>query len=123
MGKRLLKKFLSWIVPDRRGVGTVGRSSLDINEGAGPTNSIASLIRFLEAKAKRVDLLSIFAKKDTESVGRISAHDFIMVCAELGAVTVTPKQAIELADRFGAAPGSDYIMYRKIMRAGLGRRY
>ena len=46
---------------------------------------------------------------DSSSVGRITAEEFCAALSDLGVSTTTPREALDLADRFKAAAGIPYV--------------
>lgn len=107
------KHFLSWATQS-----PVAGSAQD-SKALVPVETVkrtsGTTIKFLEKALQRgIDLLSVFGRFDSLSVGRITANEFCAVLADLGLSNVTQREALELADRFRAAVG-DYILYRKIV--------
>eukprot|EP01038_Epipyxis_sp_PR26KG_P008719 gene8719-11781_t len=107
------KKFLSWATPS---LVSTTKSQGNVSIGNAQVRSVGSIIRFLEKAFRRgIDLLSVFGRYDSSSVGRISSNEFCSALSDLGLSSVSQKEALELADRYRAASG-DFVLYRKIVQ-------
>ena len=79
-------------------------------------NMTNMIIRCIEHNIKKgVDLISLFGRYDSKVVGRVSADEFCAVLADLGLSSVTQKDVLDVAEIFKAAPGSNFIMYRRLV--------
>lgn len=125
------KNFLRWITPDSKTVASlmagndddasdnVYLSSHATGDGkaASVKNTGGTITRFLERCMLRgVDLMSIFGRYDTISVGRVTSSEFCSALSEMGLSSLTQRDALEFADRYRSAAG-DFILYRRIVAA------
>ena len=118
------KKFLSWSTPDPRAAPLAGIAvqdgvaSLDGHPGGSigtPRKNAGMITKFLEKCVLRgIDLLTVFGRYDTISVGRVTSSEFCSALSDMGLSSVTQHEALEFADRYRAAAG-DFIIYRKIV--------
>jgi hypothetical protein len=73
------------------------------------------MVKLLETALRRgVDLLAVFGRYDATGVGHITADDFCAALADLGASSVTQREALDIADRFRAA-ANNFVLYRRIV--------
>jgi Ca2+-binding EF-hand superfamily protein len=125
------KNFLRWITPDSKTAAllmagndddafdNVYLSSHATGDGkaASVKNTGGTITRFLERCMLRgVDLMSIFGRYDTISVGRVTSSEFCSALSEMGLSSLTQRDALEFADRYRSAAG-DFILYRRIVAA------
>ena len=79
------------------------------------SHNAGSILRLLEkALLRGVDLLSTFGRYDSLNVGRVTALEFCAALTDLGLSGVSPREALEIADRFKAAAGQ-VVLYRRIV--------
>jgi Ca2+-binding EF-hand superfamily protein len=109
------RDFLDWCMVNPRDV--TGSDSVHPKRPVDSSRNVTSLVmRCLEHQIKKgVDLLSVFGRFDSKVVGRISADEFCSALADLGLSSVTQRDALDFAEIFKAAPGSNFIMYRRII--------
>lgn len=119
------RKFLEFCTPSNRTAATIvfadqnDQVSTIVTEAqedeAARQHSAGSVIRFLERALERgIDLLTVFGRYDSISVGRITGSEFCAALADLGLSSVNVKEATEVADRFRASAG-EFILYRRIV--------
>jgi len=110
---------LTWATPD---TDPESRQVIsDIGAFGAPKRTAGTITRFLEQALQRgVDLLSVFGKYDSKSVGRITASEFCSALSDLGLSSITQAEALEFGARFKAT-GGDFIMYRRIVYEFLRR--
>jgi Ca2+-binding EF-hand superfamily protein len=112
--KTRYREFLDWCTVNAKDV-PVG-DTVHKRAGDHSRNATSLIMRCLEHQIKKgVDLLSVFGRFDSKAVGRISADEFCSALADLGLSSVTQKEALDVAEIFKAAPGSNFIMYRRII--------
>lgn len=113
------KKFLSWATPDAKtsmSVGTAADSGM-VNQSisATPRKNAGIILKFLEkCMLRSMDLLSVFGRYDSISVGRVTSSEFCAALSDMGLSSITQREVLEFADRFRAAAG-DFILYRRIV--------
>ena len=112
-GRVAWKKFLTWATPD---TDPEARQTIsDLGAFGAPKRTVGTITRFLEQALQRgVDLLSVFGKYDSKSVGRITASEFCSALSDLGLSSITQVEALEFGTRFKAT-GGDFILYRRIV--------
>jgi len=116
------KKFLEWATPSAPLDGRTGALAAAGGGGMGgvPTapgakRTPAMMVKLLETALRRgVDLLAVFGRYDATGVGHITADDFCAALADLGASSVTQREALDIADRFRAA-ANNFVLYRRIV--------
>jgi Ca2+-binding EF-hand superfamily protein len=118
------KKFLAWATPDARASVATGIAAADamssfdghpISSAGTPRKNAGIITKFLEKCIVRgIDLLTVFGRYDSISVGRITSSEFCAALSDMGMSSVTQHEAVELAERYRAAAG-DFIIYRKIV--------
>lgn len=109
------RDFLDWCMVNSKDV--TGSDGVHQKRPVDQSRNLTSLImRCLEHQIKKgVDLLSVFGRFDSKAVGRISADEFCSALADLGLSSVTQRDVLDFAEIFKAAPGSNFIMYRRII--------
>jgi len=122
------KNFLRWITPDSKMTTLLiagndeASDNFNISSNAGedgktPQRNTGTITRFLERCMLRgMDLMSIFGRYDTITVGRITSSEFCSALSEMGLSSLTQRDALEFADRYKSAAG-DFILYRRIVAA------
>ena len=132
------KNFLRWITPDSKTAAALLmagdhdddalylNSSQQQHAGGGggggdgkatPVRNTGTITRFLERCMLRgVDLMSIFGRYDTITVGRVTSSEFCSALSEMGLSSLTQRDALEFADRYRSSAG-DFILYRRIVAA------
>jgi Ca2+-binding EF-hand superfamily protein len=112
------RKFLSWATPAEENMMKLNSSSSSSNIAAGADSTkrtTSSIVKILENALQRgLDLLSIFARYDNDSSGRITSDEFCAALSEIGLSSATKREALDCADRFKASAG-DFILYRRIV--------
>ena len=133
------KQFLRWATPTNRvaagmsvseqvpfqalhagtpagdGVLTAPIQEAGISSAGAPQRHAGAVVRFLEKALERgIDLLSVFGRYDSISVGRITASEFCAAVSDLGLSSLAEREALEVADRFRAAAG-EFVLYRRIV--------
>lgn len=120
------KNFIKWVTPDAKMALTAGvtdeellsKDYLDMNTFGNdrtPKRNTGIITRFLEKCMLRgIDLLSIFGRYDTITVGRVTSSEFCSALSDMGLSSVTQREALEFADRYKSAAG-DFVMYRRIV--------
>lgn len=112
------KKFLSWATPSEKSNLTVGIAddgNVSESISATPRKTAGLILKFLEkCMLRSIDLLSVFGRYDSISVGRVTSSEFCAALSDMGLSSVTPREVLEFADRFRAAAG-DFILYRRIV--------
>lgn len=110
------RKFLSWATPAEENMAKLNSSSSNVaTVGDSNKRTTSSIVKILENALQRgLDLLSIFARYDSNSAGRITSDEFCAALSEIGLSSATKREALDCADRFKASAG-DFILYRRIV--------
>ena len=70
--------------------------------------SLSHASHLLSQHTRSADFLC-HLRYDSSGVGRITADEFCAALSDLGVSTTTPKEGLDLADRFKASAGIPYI--------------
>ena len=106
-------RFMEWCFGGEK---RRGSKESNRNQPSNTRHTTSDIIKFLENKiTEGVNLIDVFREYDPKDVGSITADEFCLVMSSLGMSYLTQRDALDFSEYYKAAPGANYIMYKRIV--------